>query len=160
MRTKLSVEDLGNALSQPWLAILAVTRPDGSTMLSPVWFEWSAPAFLVGLVKGDHKERYVQANPHVGLCIAEEATYPGRCCEAWGPVTIEPDPDGTVMRRIASRYLGRELADAWVDQFEGIVWETMRLEPERLRALDHRDETMLLVAQPTYLEEPQRTPVF
>jgi PPOX class probable F420-dependent enzyme len=160
VRTNLSVEDLGNALRQPWLATLATRRKDGSPLLSPVWFEWDGSAFLVGVVNGDWKQKHILRDPRVVLCIAEEATYPGRVCEATGVATLEPDPGGTAMRRIAARYLGEELAERWVDQFEGqIEWELMRLEPERIRALDHRDETMLLDAKPTYLPEPQRTPV-
>jgi PPOX class probable F420-dependent enzyme len=161
VRTNLSVEELGNALSQPWLAVLATKRKDGSPLLSPVWFEWEGSAFLVGVVRGDAKETHIRRDPRVGLCIAEEATYPGRVCEAWGEATLEPDPGGVAMRRIAARYLGASLAERWIDQFADLKleWELMRLEPERIRALDHRDETMLLEAQPTYLPEPQRTPV-
>lgn len=161
MRTNLSVEELGNALQQPWLATLATYRKDGTMLLSPVWFEWDGEAFLVGLVKDDWKEKHIRRNPRVGLCIAEEASYPGRVCEAWGVATIEPDPGGVAMRRIASRYLGDEMGDEWVDQWAeyGFDWQLMRLRPDRLRALDHRDELNLLKAQPKYLPEPQRSPV-
>jgi hypothetical protein len=158
MRTNLSIEDLGNALEQPWLATLATYRRDGTMLLSPVWFEWDGSAFGVGLVAGDWKERHIRKNPRVGLCIAEEATYPGRVCEAWGLATLEPDPGAEGMRRIASRYLGDELGAEWVAQF-AVDWELMRLEPERLRALDHRDEPNLLSAKPKYLPEPQRSPL-
>ena len=40
MRTGLGVEDLGDLLDQPLIAVLATRRADDSIMLSPVWFEW------------------------------------------------------------------------------------------------------------------------
>ncbi|MGI8559588.1 MAG: pyridoxamine 5'-phosphate oxidase family protein [Solirubrobacteraceae bacterium] len=160
MRTNMPIKELGNALQQPWLATLATHRKDGTMLLSPVWFEWNGQEFQVGLVKDDWKERHIRRNPQVGLCIAEEATFPGRVCEAWGEATVELDSGGAAMRRIASRYLGDAMADEWVQQFADLNfdWQLMRLVPTRLRALDHRDELNLLNAKPKYLPELQRSP--
>lgn len=47
MRTNLTVEDLGDFLDEPILAVLATLRADGSMLLSPVWYEWRAGGFNV-----------------------------------------------------------------------------------------------------------------
>jgi len=157
LRTKLSIDDLGDALQQPWLATLATRRQDGSVLLSPVWFEWDNAEFRVGMIKGDAKERHLRSNPEAGLCIAEEAAFPGRACEAWGRARLVPDPSGAAMRRIASRYLGEQMAAEWMnrDIFDTVEWQLMLLIPERLRVLDHRDEPSLLHSLPKYLPAPQ-----
>ena len=40
MRTGLGIDDLGDLLERPLIAVLATRRADDSVMLSPVWFEW------------------------------------------------------------------------------------------------------------------------
>lgn len=140
-------------LQQPWLATLATYRKDGSVMLSPVWFEWDGAAFIVSLVRGHGKERHLQRDPRVVLVLAEEETYPGRVVEASGTVTIEPDPQGEAILRIATRYVGERLARRYVDHYDDFEWEVMRLVPSRLRALDHRDEPLMRGAEPKYLEK-------
>ena len=47
MRTGLTIEDLGDLLELPLLAILATYRTDGTVMLSPVWHEWRDGGFNV-----------------------------------------------------------------------------------------------------------------
>ena len=57
---QISLDDLGNALAQPWLAILATFRSDGTPLLSPVWYEWDGSAFIVSLRTDDWKERHIR----------------------------------------------------------------------------------------------------
>jgi len=40
MRTNLTVEDLGDLLDRPLIAVLATLRTDGTVLLSPVYHEW------------------------------------------------------------------------------------------------------------------------
>jgi len=47
MRTNLTVDDLGDLLEQPIVAVLASYRADGSKMLSAVSFEWRDGVFNV-----------------------------------------------------------------------------------------------------------------
>jgi hypothetical protein len=47
MRRGLAVEELGDLLTQPLLAVLATYRRDGSVLLSPVWHEWRDGGFTV-----------------------------------------------------------------------------------------------------------------
>ena len=91
---RVSAEVLGDFLQQPWLATLATYRKDGSVLLSPVWWEWDGEAFQISVDDGDWKEKHVRRNSRVSLCIAEEASYPGRAMEATGLAELIPDPDG------------------------------------------------------------------
>lgn len=40
MRKGLTIEDLGDLIELPLLAVLATYRRDGTVLLSPVWHEW------------------------------------------------------------------------------------------------------------------------
>ena len=88
---RMTAEVLGDFLRQPWLATLATYRKDGRVLLSPVWWEW-AERLQISADDGDWKEKHVRRNPRVNLCIAEEASYPGRAMEARGIAKLIPDP--------------------------------------------------------------------
>jgi PPOX class probable F420-dependent enzyme len=161
---KITVNELGNALAQPWLAILATFRHDGTPLLSPVWYEWDGGSFVVSVSKGAWKEKHIRRDPRVGICIAEEATYPGRVIEASGLAELEPDPNATGFYRIATRYLGEEIAHRYIYEelpkvLGPVEWELMRLAPARIRAIDHRDDEFFLDATPRYQPEPRRSPL-
>jgi PPOX class probable F420-dependent enzyme len=147
---RIDVSEVGDLLQQPWLATLATYRKNGEVLLSPVWFEWTGDAFLVSLVHGDAKELHLRRRPQASLVIAEEAAYPGRVLEASGSATVQPDPNGEAITRIAARYLGEDVARLWVALYPEMEWDLMRLVPERMRALDHRNVPLLRAAQPQY----------
>ena len=147
---RIDVDMLGDLFEQPWLATLATYRKDGTVLLSPVWFDWDGEAFLVSLVHGDWKELHLRRDPRVSLLVAEEASYPGRAVEAAGTASVTPDPGGAAIRRIASRYLGADVAERWVSQYPDFEWDLMRLMPATMRALDHRNVPFLAEGEPQY----------
>jgi PPOX class probable F420-dependent enzyme len=149
----VDLSQLGEMLEQPWLATLATYRKNGTVMLSPVWFEYDGTDFIVSLVGGHGKEKQIRNDPRVTLCIAEEETFPGRVIEASGTAVVGPDAGAEGILRIATRYVGAALARRYVDHYEGFEWLLMRLAPQRLRALDHRDEPLMHAAEPRYLEK-------
>jgi hypothetical protein len=84
MRTNLTLDDLGDLLEQPIVAVLATYRAVGSAMLSPVWFEWRGGGFNVWVGgASDGKARHVEAAPRVRIVVHEQ-TLPYRGVEAWG----------------------------------------------------------------------------
>lgn len=145
---KISLEELGDFLQQPRLATLATYKKDGSVLLSPVWYEWDGEFFWVSTSEGDIKDRHIQRQQLVSLCIGEEAAYPGRVVDASGLATKLPDPGGEGLRRIATRYLSGDVAERWMAQYPTFTWILFRIKPERLRLLDHRDEPILAEAVP------------
>ncbi len=147
---RVDASELGDLYQQPFLATLATYRKDGTALLSPVWFEWDDPHFLVSLVHGDWKELHLRRNPLAGLLIAEEANYPGRALEVSGKATVTPDVGGVLITRIATRYLGEEIANQWLEPLMDFEWDVMRLVPERTRALDHRNVPYLARCEPQY----------
>lgn len=136
MRTKLTPDDLGDLLSGDQLAVLATTRADGSTLLSPIWHEWVDGGFQVAVAAGDVKLRHIERNPRVTIVVAEREL-PYRGFEVRGDARIVAEPYAAAMRRIGSRYLGRAAEAAYPDGLPGAV---IRIEPGDSRGWDFRDD--------------------
>jgi len=148
---RVDLSELGDLFEQPWLATLATHRKDGSVLLSPIWWEWDGEAFWVSIPEGDIKDRHILRDPTVSLSMAEEASFPGRGLEIVATAERRPDPGPAGLRRIAARYLGAEVADRWLAQFDpAMPWILLRLQPTRVRAWDHVDEPLLSDALPVW----------
>ncbi len=147
MRRNLRPDDLGDLLSQPRVAVLATRSADGTTMLSPVWQEWSEGGFTFVTFSGDAKLRHIERDPQVSIVVAEDGP-PYRGIEVRGPAQIVGRDGPETLRRLACRYLaGRDVnaymekIDKWMEDVGhgGIV--VLRVEPGVLRVWDYADET-------------------
>jgi PPOX class probable F420-dependent enzyme len=139
MRTGLALDDLGDLIEQPIVAVLATYRKDGSILLSPVWYEWQGGSFNVWVGGANEgKARHVAADPRASLVIHEQ-TLPYRGVEVSGRATLSEEGFFDVVRRTAARYYGPDQADAFVGMFlkPGLV---IRLAPDKIRAWDFQDD--------------------
>ena len=139
MRTGLSIDDLGDLLDQPIVAVLATYRRDGSVMLSPVWFEWRDRGFNIWTGgENEGKVRHLQRDPRASLAIAEPVM-PLRGLDASGRATLSTDGFHDVVRRTAARYVGPDAADGFAAGYpEARV--VIRLVPDKIRAWDFKDD--------------------
>lgn len=140
MRTGLGVDDLGDLLEQPLIAVLATRRSDDSIMLSPVWFEWFEGGINVWVptIEGG-KVGHVRRDPRVTLVVANH-DWPYKGFELRGEATISTVPDDFygALRRTGLRYEGPEAAERMVAEYRpGAV---IRIEPGVIRAWDYEDE--------------------
>ena len=139
MRTGLSIDDLGDLLEQPIVAVLATYRISGEVMLSPVWFEWRDGGFNIWTGgANDGKVRHLQRDPRASLVIAEQVM-PLRGLEVSGRATLSTDGFHDVVRRTAARYDGPDGADAFAASIPE-ARPVIRLVPDRIRAWDFSDE--------------------
>jgi PPOX class probable F420-dependent enzyme len=140
MRTGLGVDDLGDLLDQPLIAVLATRRADDSIMLSPVWFEWYEGGIDIWVpsIEGG-KVGHVQRDPRITVVVAN-SIWPYKGFELRGEATVSTKPDDFygVLHRTGLRYSGQETADRMVAEYApGAV---IRLEPGTIRAWDYEDE--------------------
>ncbi|HSL77817.1 MAG TPA: pyridoxamine 5'-phosphate oxidase family protein [Candidatus Limnocylindrales bacterium] len=140
MRTGLGVEDLGDLLDQPLIAVLATRRADDSIMLSPVWFEWHEGGINMWVPTPEGgKVGHLQRDPRATVVVSN-STWPYKGFELRGEATVSLEPDDfyAVLRRTGVRYSGQEAADRMVASYPpGAV---IRLEPGTIRAWDYGDE--------------------
>lgn len=138
MRRGLRIEDLGDLLELPILAVLGLHRPDGTIMLSPVWHEWRDGGFSFWVSPdAPGKIRLIERDPRVTAVVAEDAD-PNRAIEVRGIATVSREGFREVIRRTARRYVGEDAADAFAESMpaDGYV---IRLEPGDVRAWDYAD---------------------
>ena len=140
MRKDVSVDELGYVLNAPLLATLATNYPDGTTLLSPVWFEWRDGGFTIVICDDDPKARAIKRDPRVSMVVADHQL-PCAGIEVRGEATIVPtDPDLALHRRLAERYIGPERGNAYIDGYDPATQLTLRIVPGRLRTWDFADE--------------------
>ena len=138
MRTGLTIEDLGDFLDEPLLAVLATLRNDGSVLLSPVWYEWRGGGFNIWVEANNPKARHLRRDPRATIVVAESET-PLRGVEIRGTVQfIDSDVTETAIR-IAARYEDEDeaAADAAALRGKDVI---IRLEPGQVRVWDFADE--------------------
>jgi len=140
MRRNLRVEDLGDLLTQPRLAILATNFADGTVLLSPVWHEWSDGGFTILIGVDDVKLRHVRRDPRVSVVVAEDLR-PYRGIEVRGRADILPTEGGATLLRIAQRYLGAEAGQTYAENSNPDESTTLRIVPGVLRTWDFADES-------------------
>lgn len=131
------MDDLGDLIELPLLAVLATYRRDGAVLLSPVWHEWRDGGFNVVTGSRDVKVMHLRKDPRASIVVCEHSPpYRGvelRCSAQLVTAGVED-----VVKRVASRYLG---PDAGVAYAEGAADDLLlRLEPGDLRAWDFADQ--------------------
>ena len=137
MRRNLAVDELGDLLERPLLAVLATYRRDGSVLLSPVWHEWRAGG--INIVTGSHgiKSKHLRRDPRAVVVVCEQVP-PYRGLELHAIPTLVTEGVAEVGERIATRYLGPEEGAKYAEEAGDDL--LIRLEPGNLRTWDFADE--------------------
>jgi PPOX class probable F420-dependent enzyme len=145
VRKNIPVHELSELLNQGTCAVLATNRADGTTLLSPVWFEWSDGGFTIVIFDDDAKARHIKRDPRVSVVVADDRVPMGGI-EVRSVAQIVPtDPDLAPLRRMAARYIGAERGQAYIDGFDPATQLTLRIVPGVLRTWDFADEAPLSV---------------
>lgn len=134
----MTVEDLGNLLQEPLVAVLATLRKDGSVLLSPVCHEWQESGFNMWITEEDVKTRHLRRDPRATIVVAESEE-PYRGVEIRGVAQLIDHDVFEVAAGIMARYLGTDEGAAYVKAYPG-KHLVARLEPGNFRAWDFADE--------------------
>jgi PPOX class probable F420-dependent enzyme len=137
VRKGLAIEELGDLLELPLLAVLATHRRDGSVMLSPVWHEWRDGGFTVATRSSDGKVRHLRRDPRANIVVCEHSL-PYRAVELRTEARLVTADVEEATLRIASRYLGSKGAAAYIAAGGDDL--LVRLEPGTLRTWDFADD--------------------
>jgi PPOX class probable F420-dependent enzyme len=136
MRKGLKPDDLGDLLELPVLAVLATYRRDGTVLLSPVWHEWRDNGFNVVTGSREGKAGHLRRDPRASIVVCEDGP-PHRGLELRATARLSMLEDQTIVRRIATRYLGPDEGERYGEV--GVDDLLIRLEPGELRAWDFAD---------------------
>jgi PPOX class probable F420-dependent enzyme len=136
VRKGLTPEQLGDLLELPLLAVLATYRRDGTVLLSPVWHEWRDGGFDVVTAQRDGKAGHLRRDPRASIVVCDHAP-PYRGIELRTTARLHPLESASIVRRIASRYLGSEAGERYAQDGDDDL--LIRLEPGELRGWDFTD---------------------
>ena len=131
------MDDLGDLLELPLVAVLATHRRDGGVLLSPVWHRWRDGGFDVVSRRDDVKVGHLRRDPRATILVYEH-TPPYRGIELRGRASLTPEGAHETARQLAIRYLGEEEGERYA---AGGKDDTLiRLEPGDLRTWDFADD--------------------
>ncbi len=117
-------------LSEPNVAVLATVDAKGRAHAAPIWYLYDDGVFIMSTGRGSQKHRNVEANPDVTL-VVDRRTLPYYAAMAQGRAEIGPGFSDEERRRVAVRYLGEELAKAYLATSAGDS-VTIRLRPRKV----------------------------
>jgi PPOX class probable F420-dependent enzyme len=101
-------EDYLDLFSKPAVGSLATLMPDGQPQVSPVWCDYDGQHVLVNSARGRQKDKNLQRDPRVSLCITDPEN-PYRYMEVRGRV-VEVTEEGADdhIDKMAKKYLGED----------------------------------------------------
>lgn len=137
MRKDLTIDDLGDLVELPLLAVLATYRRDGTVLLSPVWHEWHDGGFQVVTGSNGVKAAQLRRDPRASIVVCEHIP-PYRGVELRCHARLATTAAGEAVRRIATRYLGADAGAAYAESAGDDL--LLRLAPGALRAWDFADD--------------------
>lgn len=120
--------DVVELLKKPNPAVMATVRSDGTPVSVATWYLWEDGRILLNLDAGRKRLEYLRADPRVSLTVLDgESWY--RHVSMQGTVTLQEDPDLSVIDRLALHYnerpypnRDRPRVSAWLDIEHYNVW--------------------------------------
>ncbi|MDZ4278233.1 MAG: PPOX class F420-dependent oxidoreductase [Dehalococcoidia bacterium] len=118
-------------LSEPNVAVLATIDAKGRAHAVPIWYLYEDGELIMSTGRGSQKHRNIEAHPAVTLVI-DRRTLPYYAVMARGRAEIGPPLSDDQRRRMAERYLGEELARAYLARRRDGESVSIRLRPSRM----------------------------
>ena len=116
------------------VGVLAVDEPGRGPCSLPIWYLMDGGEVVMRIDEGSQKDRLLGAAGRATLTVqTEEAPY--KYVSVEGPVTIGPPTLEQLV--LATRYLGPELGQWYVDNTSGGSSVEVRLRPEHWRTHDY-----------------------
>jgi PPOX class probable F420-dependent enzyme len=139
MSTSLIPEEF---LAEANVAVLATVDRRGRPHAAPVWYLYEdgpdgQAEIIVATGEGSQKHRNVAANPEVTL-VVDRRTLPYYAVMVQGRAEIGPPLTAEGLLRLATRYLGEELARRYVAAAPDGGSLTLRIRPRKVISYDGR----------------------
>ncbi len=124
----MSEQEREELLKEPNVAVLATVGPGGRAHAAPIWYLYEDGVLIMSTGRGSQKHRNVEARPDVTL-VVDRRSLPYYAVMAQGKAEIGPRLSDEARLRMATRYLGEELARAYIARVSGEDSVTIRLRP-------------------------------
>ena len=118
-------------LAEANVAVLATVGPGGGAHAAPIWYLYEDGVFIMSTGRGSQKHRNIVRHPEVTL-VVDRRTLPYYAAMAQGSAEIGPPLSEVERSRLAVRYLGEELAQAYLARTAGGDSVSIRLRPRKI----------------------------
>ena len=118
-------------LAEANVAVLATVGPGGSAHAAPIWYLYEDGVFIMSTGRGSQKHRNIERQPEVTL-VVDRRTLPYYAATVQGSAEIGPPLSEEERSRLAVRYLGEELAKAYLARTTGGDSVSIRLRPRKI----------------------------
>ena len=118
-------------LAEANVAVLATVGPGGGAQAAPIWYLYEDGVFILSTGRGSQKHRNIERHPEVTL-VVDRRTLPYYAAMAQGSAEIGPPLSEAERSRLAVRYLGEELAKAYLARTAGGDSVSIRLRPRKI----------------------------
>jgi PPOX class probable F420-dependent enzyme len=133
---KMTRSEREQFLADVHIGVLAVEAPDGPPSVAPLWYEYEPGGDVLFTTDTDTiKHEILRTTGRASLCVQREGFTPAYVTVE-GSVTIG-ETSVEQRTRIASRYLGDEMAKAYIESTRDTPTVQMRLTPQRWRTTDY-----------------------
>jgi PPOX class probable F420-dependent enzyme len=118
-------------LARPNPAVFASNRPDGQPVSVATWYLYDGGRILVNLAASRKRLEYLEHDPRVSLTILDAGSWYTHVSIQGRAVSIEQDPDDSVIDRVAQHYTGADYpprdqgrVSCWIEIDRWHTWGT------------------------------------
>ena len=126
----MSANEAEGFLKEANVAILASVDRRGRPHAAPIWYLYEDGVFVISTGRASQKHRNIEANPNVTLVVDRRAL-PYYAVMVHGSAEIGPALSPEERLRLATRYLGEELARRYVERRSGENAVSIRIRPRK-----------------------------
>ncbi len=127
----MSNDELQQFLAQANVAVLSTVDGRNRPHAAPVWYLYEDGEFIVSTGRGSQKHRNAERNPAVSLVI-DQRTLPYYAVMVSGTAEIGEGLSDDDRLRLATRYLGDDLAKRYMEMVRGTESVTLRIRPAKI----------------------------
>jgi PPOX class probable F420-dependent enzyme len=124
-------------LSQPHIAVVAVTAPDGAPHAVPTWFEYKGGKVTFHTDRTAFKYKCLEHDPRITL-VVDTKKAPYKCVVLKGTASIEiKKNDDARGLRMSIAYLGQKNGTRYHNTMKGQEVAVVTLKPSRIISWDY-----------------------
>ncbi len=124
-------DEIRALLNAPRIGTLGTTNPDGSPLLTPIWFAREGDEIWLAIGPNSPKARNIRRDSRVMYVVMDESGYTYVTIQ--GRAQLESGEDGAKPRAMAIRYLGEQAGTRFAER-DYIKEEIVcRITPEKVR---------------------------
>lgn len=132
----LTGQELEEFLRRPNIAVVATVGADGQPHAVPTWYDYDGGEIVLHMGPRSRRYHNMRSNDRVAICF-DTKTPPYMAVVVQGRARTKVGRDDRRSRRMAIRYLGKELGGRYADSIRGERMVIARVLPEKIISWDY-----------------------